>query len=65
MRENIKRHIENKQRFLFIQKGLKGTNLSGRKKRPRCLSDEHLDHKEINFPISSPEDQSFSMILAS
>ena len=61
MQGNIKRHIENKQRFLFIQTSLKGTNLSGRKKRQRCLHDEHLDHKEIDFPTSSSEDQSLSM----
>ena len=38
MRENIKKHIENKQRFLFIQNDLKGTNLNGKRKdKDVCL----------------------------
>ena len=36
-------HIENKQRFLFIQIGLNSTCL---KKGKRCLSNKHLDHEE-------------------
>ena len=55
------RYIKNKQRFLFIQTSLTGTNLSGKKERQRCLPDEHSNHKEIDFLISSPGDQSFLM----
>ena len=36
-------HIENKQRFLFIQIGLNSTSL---KKGKRWLPNEHLDHEE-------------------
>ena len=32
MRGNIKRHIENKQRFLFIQANMKGINIDGKRK---------------------------------
>ena len=36
-------HIENKQRFLFIQIGTNGTSL---KKGKRCMPNEHLDHEK-------------------
>ena len=36
-------HIEDKQRFLFIQIGLNGISL---KKGKKCLPNEHLDHEE-------------------
>ena len=45
-------HIENKQKILFIQIDLNGTNL---KKGHRCLSNEHLNHEESISHLLLPE----------
>ena len=39
-------HVENKQKFLFIQIGLNSTSL---KKGKRYLLNEHLDHEDSIF----------------
>ena len=45
-------HIENEERFLFIQMGLNGTSL---KKGQRHMPNEHSNHEQSIFWLLFPE----------
>ena len=59
-----KRHKKTNQEYIrngiYLNK-LENYKFEMAKGLQRCVLNEHLDHKENNFPTSSPEDQSLSM----
>ena len=64
-KRHIKRQIENVERFVFIWTSFKKAQFQMVRGLQRCLPNEHIDHKENNFSISSSENQSFPMTQTS